>query len=165
MRAELRRRRPAQQARTHWQGASARNAHQRTNTGATGYADSVWGEDDGDGAFVRARASELGQTQRAMRWDEALRYASFAVIAVVSLAAIGFHSYHTRVEHHTRTAAANLAQARAEAQEFGMERRRRIRERVVEAKMLETARAEDTRRIEELQPVGRQDHPSVDERS
>lgn len=35
-----------------------------------------------------------------------------------------------RVERHSQSAAANLAQARAEAQVYGMERRRMIRERV-----------------------------------
>jgi len=35
-----------------------------------------------------------------------------------------------RVERHTQSAAANLAQARADAQANGMERRRKIRERV-----------------------------------
>lgn len=39
-------------------------------------------------------------------------------------------SHMDRVERHTQSAAANLAQARAEAQVYGMERRRKIRERV-----------------------------------
>lgn len=39
-------------------------------------------------------------------------------------------SHMERVERHTQSAAANLAQARAEAQLYGMERRRKIRERV-----------------------------------
>ena len=39
-------------------------------------------------------------------------------------------SHMDRVERHTKSAAANLSQARAEAQVYGMERRRKIRERV-----------------------------------
>ena len=39
-------------------------------------------------------------------------------------------SHMDRVEQHTQSAAANLAQARAEAQAYGMERRRKIREHV-----------------------------------
>jgi hypothetical protein len=66
-------------------------------------------------------------------------------------------SYHARVDSH-KNAAANLAQARSEAQEFGIERRRRIRERVMETRALEEAR-----RTEEF--VGSQDHRPVDDRS
>jgi hypothetical protein len=56
----------------------------------------VWGdeeaEDGGDAAStgMGASASEVGQAPRVMRWDEALRYASFAVVAVVvSLVCLG----------------------------------------------------------------------------
>ena len=39
-------------------------------------------------------------------------------------------SHMDRVERHSQSAAANLAQARTEAQVYGMERRKRIREHV-----------------------------------
>jgi hypothetical protein len=48
------------------------------------------------------------------------------IIAAIS----SISSHMDRVERHTQSAAANLAQARAEAQVYGMERRRNIRERV-----------------------------------
>ncbi|KIJ65375.1 hypothetical protein HYDPIDRAFT_110422 [Hydnomerulius pinastri MD-312] len=63
------------------------------------------------------------------------------ISAFVSIGGIvhAFSQTHARKARH-QTAAANLAQARAEAQEFGMERRRQIRARVLEARADEAGR-------------------------
>ncbi|KAF9232443.1 hypothetical protein BU15DRAFT_81236 [Melanogaster broomeanus] len=146
IRAELRRRRPSKQ----------------TYDGRTrpGFSDSAWGWEDGGGGFAGTRASEMEQTPRS-RWEEGLNYAPIAAVVIVTIAAVGLRSFHAQqVEHHTQTAAANLAQARADAQEFGMERRKQIRERVREAKQREAAGAETEERV----PVGTQDSRGGDER-
>ncbi|KAN0088329.1 hypothetical protein V8E55_005386 [Tylopilus felleus] len=63
--------------------------------------------------------------------DDAQVWFIVALFLVGAIAAMSSVSSHMeRVERHTQSAAANLAQARAEAQLYGMERRRKIRERV-----------------------------------
>ncbi|KAF8448750.1 hypothetical protein L210DRAFT_3500420 [Boletus edulis BED1] len=63
--------------------------------------------------------------------DAQVWYALMAFVFVGIIAAMSSVSSHMdRVRRHTHSAADNLAQARAEAQLYGMERRRKIRERV-----------------------------------
>ncbi|KAH0836878.1 hypothetical protein J3R83DRAFT_8674 [Lanmaoa asiatica] len=60
-----------------------------------------------------------------------LRYTLVAFVLTAMIAAMS--SVNSRIEYverHSKSAAVNLAQARAEAQVYGMERRRKIRERV-----------------------------------
>ncbi|KAG6381832.1 hypothetical protein JVT61DRAFT_441 [Boletus reticuloceps] len=63
--------------------------------------------------------------------DAQVWYALMAFMFVGIIAAMSSVTSHMdRVRRHTQSAAANLAQARAEAQLYGTERRRKIRERV-----------------------------------
>ncbi|KAG8221154.1 hypothetical protein J3R82DRAFT_2700 [Butyriboletus roseoflavus] len=63
--------------------------------------------------------------------DDQLRYTFMALAIAAVIVAMGSVSTHLdNVERHSRSAAANLVQARADAQVDGMERRRNIRERV-----------------------------------
>lgn len=55
-------------------------------------------------------------------------------------------SHMDRVERHSQFAAANLAQARTDAQIHGMERRRKIRERVRALHEAETVDGTETHR-------------------
>ncbi|KAI0758535.1 hypothetical protein BC629DRAFT_1597966 [Irpex lacteus] len=98
----------------------------------------------GPGGPRRTASMDLNAESESEKWkDQALIGVGVALLALALVQTTFFiSSAPEQIENRHRTAASNLAEARREAREFGMERRREIRRRVQEIKEKEKEQLE-----------------------